>query len=294
MLVLAAMIVGSVKGFSSTTTTTRIAPRRHDASSNKRIIRLNAHDRRSFLGSSASVATAITTGVATASPMAADAVEPSPSSTAPSPSAGEAADSTMTPRIVLWGYGNQNQLMAKYLAESKLEVVSVISRHDIGDDYGLVSSAAWGTIVGAPTGIKIVDEDSAAAELARTRPNVCILSTRSTLADIRPALTVCAQAHVNVLTIAEEVLDSRTSSPKLTREMDQLFRANGVTLMGSGFIDGACCEMTMVMASMMQNIQGLKGRLKYDVDLYGTVLSNAHGVGLTPKEFAKFAKAPGR
>jgi hypothetical protein len=61
---------------------------------------------------------------------------------------------------------------------------------------------------------------------------VCIISTRSTIEDLKPLLTVCAKAHVHVITIAEELLYSWTSSPAITKEMDDLFKANGVSLTG--------------------------------------------------------------
>lgn len=37
----------------------------------------------------------------------------------------------------------------------------------------------------------------------------------------------------------------------------------------------------------MQKIEGLEGKLLYNVDDYGRVLATAHGVGLTKAEFEK-------
>jgi hypothetical protein len=69
--------------------------------------------------------------------------------------------------------------------------------------------------------------------------------------------------------------------------MDALFQANGVSLTGSGFIDGVCCEMALTLSSMMQKIEGLEGKLFYNVDDNGKTLATAHGVGLTKAEFDK-------
>jgi hypothetical protein len=92
---------------------------------------------------------------------------------------------------------------------------------------------------------------------------------------------------VNVITVAEDALYSWSSSPAVTKEMDALFKANGVSFTGSGFIDGAICEMALTLSSMMQKIEGLEGKLQYNVDDYGKTLANAHGVGLTIAEFDK-------
>lgn len=198
--------------------------------------------------------------------------------------------SSTSPKVVLWGFGNQNKLMAKYLYEKKIPVVGVISHHDIGEDYGLVDLDPWGnaiTTANKPTGVAIVSEDNAATLLVKTQPDVCIMCTRSTVADLKPALTACANSKVNVITIAEELLFSSGSSPQLTKELDSLFKANGVSFTGSGFIDGACCEMALVLSSMMHKIEGLEGSLQYNVDDYGTVLAQAHGVGLSKADFEK-------
>jgi hypothetical protein len=192
-----------------------------------------------------------------------------------------------SPKIVLWGFGNQNKLMAKYLYEKKISVVGVVSRHDIGEDYGLVDLDAWGKAIGKTTGVKIVDEQSAASMLAKTQPDVCIISTRSTLEDLKPLLIACADAKVNVITIAEELLYSFPASPKLTEELDERFKAAGVSFTGSGFIDGACGEMILAMSSMMQRIDTVEGFLQDNVDVYGAVVAVAFGIGLTKAQFQK-------
>jgi 4-hydroxy-tetrahydrodipicolinate reductase len=193
--------------------------------------------------------------------------------------------SSSSPRVVLWGFGNQNKLMAKYLWEKKIPVVGVISHHDVGKDYGMLDVGPWGSGIQKKTRVQIVDEVDAAAMLAQTQPNVCIMCTRSTLADLKPALTTCATSKVNVITIAEELLFSGGSSPQWTKELDLLFKQNGVSVTGSGFIDGACCEMALALSSMMHRITGLQGKLQYNVNENGIVLAQAHGVGLSLSQF---------
>jgi hypothetical protein len=242
-------------------------------------------DRRSFVGNSiaSSVAAALTGSSISTTAAAADAgIAPA---SKPDGLNGEERDPRKI-KVALWGFGNQNKLMAKYLYERKIPVVSVVSHHDIGQDYGMVDSESWGKL-GVKTGVEIISEKDAAVQFAKLKPDVCIICTRSTIEDLKPLLTVCAKAHVNVITVAEDVLYSWTSSPTVTKEMDALFKANGVSFTGSGFIDGAICEMALTLSSMMQKIEGLEGKLMYNVDDYGKTLATAHGVGLTKAEFDK-------
>jgi hypothetical protein len=184
------------------------------------------------------------------------------------------------PRVALYGFGNQNQEMAKMLIERGFQIVAVIvNSSNAGKDFG--------EVIGLPAqGVTITKAEDAKETFEAAQPNVAIMCTLSTVADIEGPLTVCAEAKCNVITIAEELLFSWTSSPELTGKMDDLFKVNGVTFTGSGFLDGACCEMALLMASLMHKIEKLEGGLQYNVDDYGTVLANAHGVGLTEEELS--------
>ena len=162
--------------------------------------------------------------------------------------------------------------------------MGVVSHHDVGKDYGLLDYTPW-TSINKKTGVTIVDESAAPAMLASTNANVCIMCTKSTLSDIYPALETCATNKVNVITIAEELLFSAGSSPRQTAQLDALFRTNGVSVTGSGFIDGAVCQMALALSSNMHRITGMEGTLRYDADCNGPVLAAAHGIGLTTKEF---------
>ena len=119
----------------------------------------------------------------------------------------------------------------------------------------------------------IVDEAAAPDMLASTNANMCIMCTKSTLADIYPALETCATSKANVITVAEELLFSGGSSPVQTRQLDALFTSNGVTVAGSGFIDGACCQMALALSANMHRITGMKGVLKYNADVNGPMLA---------------------
>ncbi len=50
-------------------------------------------------------------------------------------------------------------------------------------------------------------------------------------------MRILARNKVNVITISEEAYFSWNTAPKLTDEIDQLFKDNGVTLSGTGYQD---------------------------------------------------------
>mmetsp|Transcript_22150 Transcript_22150/g.32195 ORF Transcript_22150/g.32195 Transcript_22150/m.32195 type:complete len:379 (-) Transcript_22150:656-1792(-) len=203
------------------------------------------------------------------------------------------AETTVLLRVALYGFGNQNKEMAKLLLERRdVEIVAVISNQsNVGRTLGEVldegSTEDQLELLHNSTElqVKVTRGADAAQILNETRPHVALLSTFSTIVDIEPHLRVCAEAGVNVVTIAEELLFSWTSAPAKTKEMDLLFKQKNVSLIGSGFIDGACCDLTRTMAAMMHRVEKLEGGLQYNVDHYGKVLAIAHGVGLSEEEF---------
>ena len=70
----------------------------------------------------------------------------------------------------------------------------MVSHHDVGKDYGTLDYTPWKSIQ-KKTGVRIVDETDAPTMLASANANVCLMSTKSTLADIYPALETCASAR---------------------------------------------------------------------------------------------------
>lgn len=95
------------------------------------VLKASLDDRRSFVVSSIASSAAAALSVGSSNPAIAADVGITPVSAVE-------LDPTKT-KVALWGFGKQNKLNAKYLYERKIPVVSVISRHDIGQDYGMVN-----------------------------------------------------------------------------------------------------------------------------------------------------------
>ncbi|MGZ7144667.1 hypothetical protein ACXWOO_09890, partial [Streptococcus pyogenes] len=73
--------------------------------------------------------------------------------------------------------------------------------------------------------------------LAALKPDVAVITTMSTIADIYEAMATCARNGVNAISTAEEAIYPQNSSPTLVAELDALAKENGCTLTGSGYPD---------------------------------------------------------
>ncbi|TNV78726.1 hypothetical protein FGO68_gene9082 [Halteria grandinella] len=186
-------------------------------------------------------------------------------------------------RVALWGFGGMNKIVLSYLLEKELQVVAVIGHHDVGSDAGTIAGLE------APLGVKITHPENAKEVFAEAHPNVAILATRSFLKDLEGPLRACAESKVNVITIGEEAFYSWNTEPKLTQELDALFRQNSVTFTGTGYQDAYWLYLASALVGVSLTVNRLVCHTQFNVDDYGMALCEAHGVGLTPEEFsAKF------
>lgn len=183
-------------------------------------------------------------------------------------------------KIAQYGCGKMSKYLMRYVLEKGGELVAAFDMNPavIGKDVGVIMESA-------PVGIAISPAEKADVILKDTKPDVCIIATRSTMEELKEAFSVCAKNGVNAITTCEEALYPWNSSPDITKELDALAKANGCTLCGSGYPDLYWGTMITNLAASMAHITKIKGSSSYNVEDYGIALAQGHGAGLTMEEF---------
>ena len=183
-------------------------------------------------------------------------------------------------KAVQYGCGKMSIFLMRYLLEKGVEVVAAFDMNSavIGKDIGDIMG-------GKKTGIRVTDSKDAGRVMAELKPDVCVVATMSTMADIREAFKVCAENSVNAISTCEESLYPWNSSPAITQELDTLAKKHGVTLAGSGYPDMYWGVLIDTLAGSMQKITKITGSSSYNVEDYGIALAQGHGAGLTIEEF---------
>ena len=99
-----------------------------------------------------------------------------------------------------------NKLIIRYVVEKGHNVVGVVGRHNISEDpfdvAGLKDTGLRG--INATPNLQIVKESGSEQLITSSKPDVCIVATCSTVADVAPVLTLLGSQGLNVITIAEE------------------------------------------------------------------------------------------
>ncbi|MDR1530634.1 MAG: dihydrodipicolinate reductase [Clostridiales bacterium] len=186
-------------------------------------------------------------------------------------------------KAVQYGCGKMSVYLMRYLLEKGAEIVAAfdVNPQVIGKDIGEIIGG------GETLGVKVSDAKDADRILAELKPDVCVIATMSTMADLKDAFTLCARNGVNAISTCEESLYPWNSSPAITREIDTLAKKNNCTIAGSGYPDMYWGVLIDTLAGSIHKITKIKGSSSYNVEDYGIALAKGHGAGLTLDEFAK-------
>ncbi len=183
-------------------------------------------------------------------------------------------------KVVQFGTGKMAKYTMRYVLEKGGEVVGAIDINPkvIGQDIG--------TIMGKEDlGIKVTSLEDAENMLKEVKPDVAIVETMSLLKDLEEPLMLCAKLGINAITTCEEAFYSWNSNPNLTKKIDELAKNTGCTITGTGYQDIYWGQLITSIAGSTQKITKIKGSSSYNVEDYGIALAQAHGAGLTLKEF---------
>ena len=183
-------------------------------------------------------------------------------------------------KAVQYGCGKMSVFTMRYMLEKGIEIVGAIDTDPnvIGKDIG--------EILGRENmGIIISDNKDAKKMLESTKPDICVVTTRSLFSEVEDALTICAELGINAITTCEEAFFPINSNPKLTKKIDELAKKNNCTITGSGYQDIYWGQLVTSIAGSTHKITKIKGSSSYNVEDYGIALAEAHGAGLTMFEF---------
>ena len=136
-------------------------------------------------------------------------------------------------KFAQYGCGTTASILLKYMINKGAEPVAIIDRN--AGRRGKLIEEVWPEC--GAQGLRITPPEDAAALLRETKPDICIIATRSTMNDIMEPFENCAKAGVSAITIAEEAVYPYNSSPEKAAYLDRLAKEAGVVFSASGFTD---------------------------------------------------------
>lgn len=185
-------------------------------------------------------------------------------------------------KVAQYGVGKMSVYTMRYVYEKGAEIVGAVDINPdvIGKDIGEIMKTDL-------KGVKVVSSEDAEQMLKETKPDICIVTTMSLLKDVENPLLLCARLGINAITTCEEAFFPANSNPDLTKQIDELAKANNCTITGSGYQDIYWGQLISSIAGSTHKITKIKGSSSYNVEEYGIALAKAHGAGLTIEDFNK-------
>lgn len=186
-------------------------------------------------------------------------------------------------KIAQYGCGKMSAYLMNYVIDKGGELIAAFDMNPsvIGKDVSEIMN------VEKPIGVVIESADKAEKVIEEKLPDVCVIATRSTVAELEEILSICARNGVNAITTCEEALYPWNSSPELTSKLDKMAKDGGCTLCGSGYPDLFWGTLVTNLAGASAKITMIKGSSSYNVEDYGIALAEGHGAGMTIEDFEK-------
>ena len=185
-------------------------------------------------------------------------------------------------KAVQYGVGKMSLYTMRYMLEKGIEIVGAVDINPevIGKDIGEILGQE-------KLGVIVTSTDKAKEMMQNTKPDICIITTRSLISELEEPYMLCAELGINAISTCEEAFYPQNSNPTLTNKIDELAKANNCTITGTGYQDIYWGQLITSIAGSTQKITKIKGSSSYNVEEYGIALAEAHGAGLTLDEFEK-------
>ena len=184
-------------------------------------------------------------------------------------------------RVLQWGLGAMGSGMAHLMLEkSGLKIVAAIDgRPDyVGKDLGDVLGA------GKTLGVTVTNRPEDV--LNKEKVDLVVLATTSWLMEQMPDLRKVLTSGINCISIAEEMADPEAQSPELAKELDELAKKHGVSLLGTGVNPGFVLDALVVMLTGgNHSVERIEASRVNDLSPYGPTVMKSQGVGTTPEAF---------
>lgn len=184
-------------------------------------------------------------------------------------------------RVLVLGTGQMGAGIARLLLRKPgLQLVGAFGRRRERSGWDL------GPAIGLERELGMVISADLTGLIERTRPEIAIQATCSTLDDAHGELTTLLNHGVPVISIAEEMAFPAAASPERAAELQAQAVAAGVAVLGTGINPGFVLDLLVILLSgVCADIESITAQRVNDLSAYGPAVLTAQGVGLTPDAF---------
>lgn len=184
-------------------------------------------------------------------------------------------------KVIIWGLGAMGGGIVDLLLKKKgVEIVGAVGR---GAKIGKSMYDFIKTERGNRPDVKIGAYEDVIKEKAA---DVVVLCTDSFTRNAFDKIKYCLEKKINVVSSAEEMAYPKAKEPELTKELDKIAKANGVTVLGTGINPGLMMDLLVVaFTGACEEVDHIVARRVNSLSPFGPAVMEEQGIGITVDEF---------
>jgi len=184
-------------------------------------------------------------------------------------------------KVIIWGLGAMGGGMADMLLKKQgVDIVGVAGRSGkVGKSmYDYIETPRGDrpdVIIGAPE--DVIKEGAA---------DVVLCCTDSFTRKAFDRLKFVLERKINVVSSAEELAYPKAQAPEETKKLDEIAKANGVSILGTGINPGLIMDLLVViMTGCCEEVEHIVARRVNSLSPFGPAVMDEQGIGITKEEF---------
>ncbi|MDA3809223.1 MAG: 2,4-diaminopentanoate dehydrogenase [Spirochaetaceae bacterium] len=191
-------------------------------------------------------------------------------------------------KVLLWGFGAMGSGMAEMLLKKKgIEITGVCDAHP--DRVGKSIFEVLGINKGNRTDVVISNDIKSL--VSEGCVDIALLATDSFTAKAFDKIKFLLENKLNVISTAEEMAYPKASEPQLTKQLNEIARENGVTVLGTGINPGLIMDLLVVaLTGACIDVDEIEAERVNSLSPFGPAVMEEQGVGITQVEFAEGVK----
>ena len=186
-------------------------------------------------------------------------------------------------RVVVSGLGPIGQGVARLLLGT--EGLQVVGATDVSPS---LAGQDLGVILGLPKKLRIKVERDPARLLRKTKADVAVLCTASSIRDIKPQVAAFLKRGLNVVSTCEELAFPVPRNASAFRELDRLARRRKVRVLGTGVNPGYAMDaLALMLTAPCARVNRVSVTRVVDAGARRLPLQRKIGAGLNLNQFRR-------
>lgn len=184
--------------------------------------------------------------------------------------------------IIQIGVGALGRQVLQFLSERK-----GININGVVDLDPELTGKDIGTLLGSSdTGVKISTSLQESVRAGKSKPEVAVITTVSSIEKLVPQVEVAAKAGLHIVSTCEELIFPWNQHPEAAKKIDSICRKHGVACLGTGVNPGFLMDyLPSVFTSVAQEVTSITVERVQNASVRRIPFQKKIGAGLTLEEF---------